>query len=175
MNTFTDVNIIDFYNNVSSDSSLFVSELYNEFKNFDQINLIVTEAKDIPTRYFYDIFSEFKVPEGRILNIVSGDDNLTQLIEHIIAQPCVPKTDKILGYHNVTIPKGTYGESSKIEEELRELFDAEQQGVKIMIHCELADLYGALEAVAEKYGLTIDDLSKMSSLTKRAFASGVRK
>ena len=34
---------------------------------------------------------------------------------------------------------------------------------------ELSDIYGALEAIAEKYQLTMDDLKKMSDSTKRAF------
>lgn len=80
-----------------------------------------------------------------------------------------------MGYHKNKIQKGVLGEPSKIQEELDELKDAEQQGVKILAHVELADLYGALEAVAEKYGLTMADLAQMSELTKNAFKTGHRK
>jgi hypothetical protein len=79
------------------------------------------------------------------------------------------------GYHLQPIEKGTLGTPSKIREELNELEDAVAQGVKIMIHCELADLYGALEAVAESYDLTMSDLEAMSDVTKRAFKNGHRK
>ena len=43
-----------------------------------------------------------------------------------------------------------------------------------MQELELADIYGALEAVAHSHGLKMKDLKKMSKITKRAFKSGVR-
>jgi hypothetical protein len=79
-----------------------------------------------------------------------------------------------LGYHVRSIPRGKLGESSKIQEELCELCDAEEQGVKILVACELADIYGALQARAEREGLTMVDLAKMNFLTKRAFQNGHR-
>ncbi len=78
------------------------------------------------------------------------------------------------GYHTVRIKRGILGETSKIQEELDELKDAERQNVKILIHCELADLYGALEARAAKYGLTMSDLHDMARLTELAFQRGFR-
>lgn len=78
------------------------------------------------------------------------------------------------GYHLEDIKKGVLGELSKIQEELDEIKDAENQDCKIMIHAELADLYGAVEAYANKYGLTMYDLDKMNQCTKRAFESGRR-
>ena len=79
-----------------------------------------------------------------------------------------------MGYHTVKIQKGVLGQSSKIQEELDELRDAEKQGVKILIACELADLYGALRAVAEVHGLTMKDLEQMIDLTAAAFREGER-
>ena len=79
-----------------------------------------------------------------------------------------------MGYHTVKIQKGVLGQSSKIQEELDELKDAEKQGVKILIACELADLYGALRAVAETHGLTMKDLEQMIDLTAAAFREGER-
>lgn len=73
------------------------------------------------------------------------------------------------GYHTVQIKKGVLGEISKIQEELDELKDAEKQGVKILIHCELADLYGAIRVYALKYGLKMADLHDMAKLTRNAF------
>jgi hypothetical protein len=78
------------------------------------------------------------------------------------------------GYHIRKIPRGTFGEVSKIREELAELEDALAQGVKIMALCELSDLYGAVRAVAENLGVTMNDLEKMSDVTSRAFESGRR-
>jgi ATP phosphoribosyltransferase regulatory subunit HisZ len=79
------------------------------------------------------------------------------------------------GYHLNKISKGIYGEASKIQEELDELNDALKQDNKILALVELSDIYGALEAVAEKYNITMDDLKKMSNATKRAFNKGIRK
>lgn len=73
------------------------------------------------------------------------------------------------GYHTVKIKKGVLGELSKIQEELDELRDAEKQGVKILIHCELCDIYGALRAYALRYGLKMGDLHEMAKLTRNAF------
>ncbi len=76
------------------------------------------------------------------------------------------------GYHVRKIKKGVLGEISKVREELEEYEDAIEQGIHIMADCELADLYGALEAVADCRGYTMDDLAAMSDATKRAFKDG---
>lgn len=80
-----------------------------------------------------------------------------------------------MGYHKRPISKGTFGDTSKIREELEELEDAVEQKCKILIACELADLYGALEGVATEYGLHMSDLAQMAQLTKSAFLDGTRK
>jgi phosphoribosyl-ATP pyrophosphohydrolase len=80
-----------------------------------------------------------------------------------------------MSYHKKIIQKGILGKSSKIQEELEELLDAEEQSNKILAMCELADLYGALEACTKDYGLTMDDLKEMADATARAFQSGSRK
>ena len=80
-----------------------------------------------------------------------------------------------MGYHSRPIAKGVYGEVSKIREELEELEDSEELGVKIMAMCELSDLYGAIQEFAKrKYDLSMDDLKKMSDRTKEAFRDGTR-
>jgi hypothetical protein len=79
------------------------------------------------------------------------------------------------GYHITVIAKGDLGQVSKIQEEVDELYDAEIQGCKIMAAVEASDVYGALEAYAERIGYTMADLAKMSEITKRAFKSGRRK
>jgi hypothetical protein len=80
------------------------------------------------------------------------------------------------GYHLRPIAKGVLGEPSKVREELDELEEALEQGVKIMAEVELADLYGALEALVATHfpHLTMDDLARMAAVTRRAFANGRR-
>lgn len=80
-----------------------------------------------------------------------------------------------MSYHLKKIKKGKLGKISKVQEEVKEYKDALKQKCKIMAELELADIYGALEAVAKSHNLTMKDLKKMSELTKRAFKSGDRK
>lgn len=79
------------------------------------------------------------------------------------------------GYHLVPIGKGRFGEISKIREELDELEDAAVQDSKILQMVELSDIYGAMEAYAEKIGTSMEEIQKMSAITKRAFVNGKRK
>ncbi len=81
-----------------------------------------------------------------------------------------------MGYHKTEIVRGVYGEFSKITEEYEELLDAHQQGAKIMLLCELSDLYGAIDAYVQRHhGLTIEDVAVMARLTREAFEEGKRK
>jgi len=62
-------------------------------------------------------------------------------------------------FHTKPIEKGEYGELSKIQEELDEAFDAQEQKDDLMLLIELADIIGAVEGVAKgKYGFTIEQL-----------------
>lgn len=81
------------------------------------------------------------------------------------------------GYHKNIINKGVLGEVSKIQEELDELKDAEEQGNKILSLCECADLIGAIEAYLAKNhaSTTLKDLKIMADATKRSFINGDRK
>lgn len=79
-----------------------------------------------------------------------------------------------MSYHLKDITKGTYGQLSKVQEELYEAIDAEDQGCKLMLLLELSDIVGAVEEVANRYGTSLDDLITMSNITKRAFNSGSR-
>ncbi len=81
-----------------------------------------------------------------------------------------------VGYHRATIAPGRLGETSKIQEELEELEDAMSQGVAIMAETELADMYGAIQALLERHfpHLSMADLDKMAQVTRRAFDCGHR-
>lgn len=81
------------------------------------------------------------------------------------------------GYHIDTIPRGVYGTSSKLLEEVLEIIDSEKQECKIMTLVELADLYGAINGYLEHNfpSKTMEDIKKMSDITQRAFINGHRK
>lgn len=80
------------------------------------------------------------------------------------------------GYHLAEIAKGELGELSKIYEEVAELKDAEEQKASVMILVELSDIIGAIESFLQKHHseMSLDDLIKMSNITKRAFQNGRR-
>ncbi len=80
-----------------------------------------------------------------------------------------------MGYHTRQFEKGVYGEFSKVEEEWEELLDAQRQDARILEICEIADLYGALKGYVEKqFGMSIEDVAKMSRMTSEAFTEGTR-
>lgn len=79
-----------------------------------------------------------------------------------------------MGYHMREIQKGKLGEISKVQEEVDEFKDALEQGNKVLQMCELCDIYGALEALARPYGLSMKDLQRMSDRTVSAFSDGSR-
>lgn len=79
------------------------------------------------------------------------------------------------GYHTTKIPKGIFGDASKIIEEYHEWFDGFNQGAKVLELVELADLLGAIEGYVKKqYSLCLQDIIQMKNLTERAFTDGTR-
>lgn len=80
------------------------------------------------------------------------------------------------GYHVTKFDKGELGELSKIREEIDEAIDAEIQGSRIMVLLELSDMMGAVRLYLEKHheGYALDDLIRMSEITRRAFENGHR-
>ena len=83
---------------------------------------------------------------------------------------------KNMGYHKITIPKGTLGEFSKSEEEFLELKDGFEQDDKILQIVELTDLIGAIDAYSScQFGLSLGDLIKFTRKTQQAFDDGSRK
>lgn len=71
-------------------------------------------------------------------------------------------------WHNRKIKKGTYGELSKVEEELDEAREALEQGNKLMFLIELSDVIGAVEGIIEQHGLSLNDLIKFSNKVKES-------
>lgn len=86
------------------------------------------------------------------------------------------ETKKPYGYHKTKIRRGELGKLSKIQEELSEAFDAENQKNPVMLILELSDMIGAIDAYLQKHHPTIslDDLITMAKATKRAFDIGAR-
>ena len=69
-----------------------------------------------------------------------------------------------MGFHTRTITQGVYGELSKVREELEEAEDAMEQGQKLILFTELADIVGAVEGVALAHGITLEDLLKYARI-----------
>ena len=95
-----------------------------------------------------------------------------------VAEPRFSRVlDKIpKGYSEAAIPRGVFGELSKIREEYEEIRDAMAQSAKIMALVELSDMYGAMEGfLARNFpGMTMEDVVRMSAITHRAFENGYR-
>jgi len=78
-------------------------------------------------------------------------------------------------WHIRKIPKGTYGELSKIQEELEEALDSEERGQVLMLMFELSDIIGAAGGVAAKYGMKLDDLVTFSKLRSQIAIADLEK
>ncbi len=72
-----------------------------------------------------------------------------------------------MGFHQRTIRKGVYGELSKVQEELDEALDAEEQGQTLMLRIELSDLIGAIRGVIESRGWDFDELDRFAKLRSK--------
>ena len=80
-----------------------------------------------------------------------------------------------MGYHLREIQtRGVFGQTSKILEEVEEFEEAIEQDNRILALVELSDIYGALEAVAQRLGTNMAEVAKMAAATKRAFEAGTR-
>jgi gamma-glutamylcyclotransferase (GGCT)/AIG2-like uncharacterized protein YtfP len=79
-------------------------------------------------------------------------------------------------YHLKPIPKGVFGEASKIEEETLEFLDALKQNNDIMAIIELSDQIGAVRGWLAKHHptITLDHLITMNDATTRSFVNGHR-
>jgi hypothetical protein len=62
------------------------------------------------------------------------------------------------GYHRRPIPKGVYGQISKVHEEMLECEDAHSQHNPVMLIQELSDLVGAVMGWLDSHNLSIQDI-----------------
>lgn len=89
----------------------------------------------------------------------------TQLL-HTSAK-CAIKFENNKISHLIDIPKGIYGDFSKIKEEFLEFEDSINQDDKVLQICELCDLVGAIGGFVEaNFNLTVNDLIKFSDKIK---------
>jgi hypothetical protein len=77
-------------------------------------------------------------------------------------------------FHKREIKKGVYGDLSKIQEELDEAYDSEEQGQDLMLLIELSDIVGACAGVAKKYGLSLDQLVTFAKLRSEVAENELR-
>jgi DNA polymerase II large subunit len=91
---------------------------------------------------------------------------------HKVARDCVKH-----GYHLAAITRGTFGDLSKVYEEIEEVKDAEKQDNPVMVLLELSDAIGAIRGYLRQHHpeLSLTDLIIMADATERAFLSGSRK
>ncbi|TLX17297.1 hypothetical protein FFR93_04615 [Rhizobium sp. MHM7A] len=70
------------------------------------------------------------------------------------------------GYHLREIPKGVFGEASKILEEAAEFGEALEQGSKLMALIELSDMRGAIDGYIQNHhpGFTLSDMERLPAL-----------
>lgn len=137
------------------------------------LDMIKTEPEVDMTKV-YEFTPQIGLHEGFIINQMFIDLEKARIgLNKLIAHYPKPEVGEH-GYHITPIKKGELGKLSKIQEEVDELVDAEQQGSRIMQLVECADIYGALEAYVDGFGLTMEDLKSFSNITKRAFKNGKR-
>lgn len=162
----------------------FVCQKLNEYYNitnnilFDQLNHNILKKTINVLNYSIEMNSsgnDYVVFDG---NSKTPLDNLLQwMLLNIPQFDFNTLVKKSRGYHVTDIKKGVLGSSSKIQEELDELIDAESQKNKILALNELSDIIGAIDAyLSQNFSeISLNDLIKMSNATKSAFSSGVRK
>lgn len=96
-------------------------------------------------------------------------DYIAELVEDRVSTPGG-------GYHLKAIPKGIFGDVSKIEEEFLEFKDALKQGNDVMALIELSDQIGAIRGWLERNhpSITLEKLITMNDATTRSFVNGHR-
>lgn len=102
----------------------------------------------------------------QILMCCENSERVISQMKHTKPMSKFMETEKRLK-HLKDIPKGIYGDFSKIKEEFLELEDSVEQKDKILQICELSDLIGAIEGFSmKKFNLSIEDLHKFANKIK---------
>lgn len=171
---FMKVELINYLGKIKSETPDLVKSMIRQAYCFFERYLDITVEK---TDIGLDIVSDCGVELGSYGFRTHND--FSWVYGTGVAEPrlshCLDKIPK--GYHDNNIPRGKFGTSSKIYEEIQEFKDAEKDENPIMSLLELSDLVGALEGYLEtefKGKITLDHLIKMNTKTRRAFENGIR-
>lgn len=162
----------------------FVCQKLNDYYNitnnilFEQLNHNIHKKTVNVLSYSIEMYSsenDYIVFDGN--SKISLDNLLHWMLLNVPRFDFNTLAKKPSGYHVTDIKKGVLGSSSKIQEELDELIDAELQKNKILALNELSDIIGAIDAyLSQNFSeISLNDLIKMSNATKSAFSQGVRK
>lgn len=140
-----------------------------ESSYYDQAGYVTSKDRNSTGDWWYVHF------EGQPRPLAFPAKDLEPTLPEKIFRP-LDEVKPISPYHTVHIPKGVYGEHTKILEEVLEFEDALKQGNPILVLCELADLVGAIGGYVEKHhNITLEDIIKMTKLNRKAFEDGHRK
>lgn len=138
----------------------------NNALRYDEIgNIIKLISHDNEFINFEDNRFIFKTGNDKLITINYNTRNNYDYIN--IKKENNDKKDEF-SWHKSKIKKGTYGEFSKIEEEIMEAKDALDQNNHLMFLIELSDTIGAIEGLVNKYGLDFNDIKNFSDKVKES-------
>lgn len=149
--------ILDNSNN-DSKYSKWITENAIQYQNIDEIIEKLSEAYQLISFHHQKFY--FKTKQNKTITIHYDPINHYDYIN-------IEKKQKY-SWHKKTIEKGVYGELSKVLEEYQEAEDALEQKNHLMHLIELSDIVGAVEGIAIKYGLTLNDLKLFSDKVKES-------
>lgn len=103
---------------------------------------MIVKVAHISNKNDYSLPGLYDPIQKMVYQFTSNED----LIQYLNSNKCLPKGNTMPGYHLREIPRGTFGEYSKVEEEFEEFLDALEQNCNIMAFMELGDFLLALES-----------------------------
>lgn len=168
------INTINFYINQHNVETIALKLLDNSNNNtiyskWIKDNAISYQEIDIITSILSKNYIFIKYQDNRfiyesdnkkIITINYNTKNNYDYISH--------KSKKEFSWHKSKIKKGTYGEFSKIEEEIAEAKDALEQNNHLMFLIELSDIIGSIEGLVNTYNLDMYDIINFSNKVKES-------
>lgn len=147
--------ILDNSNNETSESKWVEENALRHGRIGELLEIINRENKFVT---FKDKRFVFKTHNKKLLTIHYSEKNTYDGIN----------IEEKFNWHKKKITRGVYGEFSKVLEEVEEAEDALEQNNKLMYLIELSDIIGAIEGIAENYGLTLEELITFSDKVKES-------
>lgn len=170
--------IIDYYSNLNCVSTIAIKILDRENNDSKESSWVLENALS-----YYDIsliIDKIKI-NNSFINFEKNRLIFKSKNDKIISLHYDPNNNydyiniskkESFSWHNRKIKKGIYGEISKVEEELDEAREALEQNNKLMFLIELSDIIGAIEGIAEKHDLSLEDLINFSNKVKESKRNG---